>query len=140
MKIIYPFYPVDLFHKFYYHNVIRGGWIEIMERVQDNKTKEVLEKIIHRIVQAYRPEQIYLFGSVARGEAGADSDFDIMVVVSDYAPEEKQRSRLAYQALRGTGIAVDILVWTKKSFEERLHLQASLPATIIREGKLLYAA
>jgi len=57
-----------------------------------------------------------------------------------YAPPEKQRSRLCYQALRGTGVAADILVWTKKSFEERLHLKVSLPVTIIREGKLLYAA
>jgi predicted nucleotidyltransferase len=76
---------------------------------------------------------------VARGEAGPDSDFDIMVVVPDHAPAEKQRSRLAYQALRGTGVAADILGWTRKSFEERLHLQASLPATIIREGKLLFS-
>jgi predicted nucleotidyltransferase len=111
-----------------------------MQPVQEKKAREILEEIIHRLVQVYRPEQIYLFGSVARGEAGADSDFDIMVVVSNQAPAEKQRSRLAYQALRGTGVAADILVWTKKSFEERLHLQASLPATIMREGKLLYAA
>lgn len=111
-----------------------------MEAGREKKSKDVLEKIIRRLVPVYGPEQIYLFGSVARGEEGADSDFDIMVVVPDHAPAEKQRSRLAYQALRGTGIAADILVWTKKSFEERLHLQASLPATIIREGKLLYAA
>jgi len=111
-----------------------------MQPVQEKKAREILEEIIHRLVQVYRPEQIYLFGSVARGEAGADSDFDIMVVVPNQAPVEKQRSRLAYQALRGTGVAADILVWTKKSFEERLHLQASLPATIMREGKLLYAA
>ena len=111
-----------------------------MQPVQEKKAREILEEIIHRLVQVCRPEQIYLFGSVARGEAGADSDFDIMVVVPNHAPAEKQRSRLAYQALRGTGVAADILVWTKKSFEERLHLQASLPATIMREGKLLYAA
>jgi hypothetical protein len=38
------------------------------------------------------------------------------------------------------GLAKDILVWTKTEFEKRLHLRASLPSTIMQEGKLLYAA
>ncbi|HBY97228.1 MAG TPA: DNA polymerase III subunit beta, partial [Chloroflexi bacterium] len=42
--------------------------------------------------------------------------------------------------LRGTGTAADVLVWPRQTFDERLHLRASLPATIVREGKLLYAA
>jgi len=75
-----------------------------------------------------------------RGETQLDSDLDLMVVVPDNASADRRRSRLAYQVLRGTGAAVDVLVWTKRSFDERLHLKASLPATVIREGKLLYAA
>jgi hypothetical protein len=62
-----------------------------------------------------------------------------MVIVSDDAPPERRRSRLAYDALRGTATAADVLVWTKRSFNERTHLKASLPAVILREGKLLYA-
>ena len=45
-----------------------------------------------------------------------------------------------YQALRGTGTAADVLVWTRRAFDERLHLPASLPATVASEGRLLYAA
>ena len=62
-----------------------------------------------------------------------------MVVVPDGASEERRRSRLAYAALRGTGIAADVLASTRSYFDERLHLRASLPATIVREGKLLHA-
>ena len=36
--------------------------------------------------------------------------------------------------------AADILVWTRDAFDSRVHLRASLPATIAREGKLLYVA
>lgn len=61
-----------------------------------------LAEIIRRLVAAYQPERIYLFGSVARGEAGPDSDYDLLVVVPDDAPPEQKRSRLAYEALRGT--------------------------------------
>jgi hypothetical protein len=39
----------------------------------------------------------------------------------------------------GKGVAANIPVWTKKSFEELLHLQTSLSATTLREGKLLHA-
>jgi len=99
-----------------------------------------LAEVVKRLVAAYQPERIFLFGSAARGEAGPDSDYDLLVIVPDDASEERRRSRLAYTALRGTGIAADVLVCTHRYFAERLHLRASLPATVLREGKLLHAA
>ena len=45
-----------------------------------------LDEVLRRLVDAYCPETIYLFGSYARGDVGPDSDYDIMVVVSDDAP------------------------------------------------------
>ena len=99
-----------------------------------------LRLVVDRLVGAYAPERIYLFGSVARGDADQDSDYDLMVVVPDDASLERCGSRLAYQALRGTGIAADVLVWTRGRFERRAHVVASLPATILREGRLVHAA
>lgn len=99
-----------------------------------------LARILDRLIEAYEPERIYLFGSKARGDFGPDSDFDLIVIVPDDAPEERKRSRLAYEKLWGTGTAADVLVWTSDRFESRSHLRASLPGTILREGNLLYAA
>jgi predicted nucleotidyltransferase len=99
-----------------------------------------LAEVVRRLIHAYRPERIYLFGSVARGDAGPHSDYDILVVVPDDAPPERRRSRIAYESLWGTGVAADVLVWTASQFDSRVHLAASLPATIIREGRLLHAA
>ena len=99
-----------------------------------------LALVVRRLVEAYQPERIYLFGSVARGDACPDSDYDIMVIVPDEAPAERRRSRLAYEVLWGTGVAADVLVWTASQFDSRLHLAASLPATVVREGRLLHAA
>jgi hypothetical protein len=31
-----------------------------------------------------------------------------------------------------------VLVWSRTAFDRRRHLRASLPATILREGRLLY--
>ena len=79
-------------------------------------------------------------GPLPRGDAGPDSDYDIMVVVPNDAPPELRRSRVAYTALWGTGVASDVLVWTASQFDSRTHLAATLPATVLREVKLLHAA
>lgn len=99
-----------------------------------------LAEIVKRLVEAYRPLRVYLFGSHARGEARADSDYDLLLVVPDDSSADRRRSRLAYQVLRGTGVAADVIVWMRGSFEERLRVPASLPSTVEREGKQLYAA
>jgi predicted nucleotidyltransferase len=100
-----------------------------------------LARIIERLIEAYEPERIYLFGSKARGGHGPDSDFHLLVDVSDSAaPPDRRHSLLAYEVLRGKGTAADVLAWSHSAFESRLHLAASLPATVMREGKLLHAA
>jgi predicted nucleotidyltransferase len=91
-----------------------------------------LAEVVRRLVEAYQPERIYLFGSVARGDAGPDSDYDLLIVVPDDAPQAKRRSRLAYEALWHTGIAADVLVCTHTYFEDRRSLKASLPGTVLR--------
>ncbi len=100
----------------------------------------VLAEVVRRLVAAYKPERIYLFGSKARSDSRPDSDYDLMVIVSDDAPPERRRSRLAYQALTGTGIAADVLVCTHSYFERRRFLKASLPGTVLREGRLIHGA
>jgi uncharacterized protein len=100
----------------------------------------ILAEIVDRLVDAYRPERIYLFGSKARGDAGPDSDYDLLVVVPDDAPPERRDSKLAYRVLWGVGTAVDAVVCRSSWFHARTHLKASLPGTVLREGRLLHAA
>ena len=98
----------------------------------------VLMEIVRRLVGVYHPERIYLFGSTARGDAGPDSDYDLMVILPDEAPQHLRRGNPGYRALRGTGVAADVQVWPQSDFNGQLHLKASFPSTIVREGKLLY--
>jgi predicted nucleotidyltransferase len=100
----------------------------------------LLAEIIRRLVAAYQPERIYLFGSTARGDAGPDSDYDLLVVAPDDAPPERRDSKLAYEVLWGVQAAADVIVWEKSRFERRAHVVCSLPATVLREGRVLYAA
>ena len=112
-----------------------------MNRVTEMPIQDpLLEEIVRRLVDDCQPERIYLFGSRARGNAGADSDYDIMVVVAKSEEPAYRRAQRAHSLLWDLGAAADILVWTREAFDSRVHLRASLPATITREGQLLYAA
>lgn len=53
----------------------------------------VLAEIIGRLVEAYRPLRICLFGSAALGDAGPDSDYDLRVVAPDDSPADSLKSR-----------------------------------------------
>ncbi len=99
-----------------------------------------LAEIVDRLVAAYHPERLYLFGSQARGDAGPDSDYDLLMVVPDDASEARRRSGLAYDVLWGTGTATDVIIWEKSRFDRRAQVVCSLPATVLREGKLIYGA
>jgi len=110
-------------------------------RVRKSKTGDpVVAEIIARLVATYRPERVYLFGSRARGDAGPDSDYDFLLVVPDDTPAELLRGGPGYQAMWGLKTAADVLVFTRERFESRLSLKSSLPSTVVREGRLLYAA
>jgi predicted nucleotidyltransferase len=101
--------------------------------------QEAIEEITRRLVEFYRPIRIYLFGSGARGDAGPDSDLDFLVVVPDDVSPEKLNAASVYSFVSGTGHAKDIIPWRKTDFEARAApVAASLPAAVVREGKVLY--
>ena len=100
---------------------------------------EAISLITDRLVEYYEPDRIYLFGSVARGDDGPDSDLDFLVVVPDDIPPEKLRSGAVYDVVPATGYPKDIVPWRKTDFEQRAKwVVTSLPATVVREGRLLY--
>jgi hypothetical protein len=53
---------------------------------------------------------------------------------------ERRRAQSAYAAVGAHVIRLDILVMTRSEFQARLPAVASLPATVAREGRALYAA
>ena len=103
--------------------------------------EEAIAEITRRLVEACQPVRVYLFGSAARGDEGPDSDLDFLVVVPAAAAEDVIRAGRLYHAIRGIGCAVDIIPWRKTDFEGRAaYVVAALPATVVREGRLLYDA
>jgi predicted nucleotidyltransferase len=98
----------------------------------------VLAEIVRRLVAELRPERIYLFGSRARGDAHPDSDYDMLVIVKERTGGGREMEQRAYGAMWGLRAPVEVVVMTADYFEWMLDAAASLPATVQREGRLLY--
>ena len=102
---------------------------------------QAIAEIARRLVDVCHPISIYLFGSAARGDCGPNSDLDFLVVVPDDAPDELFRTGKLVRALWGISWAADVIPWRKTDFEGRAaFVVTSLPATVMREGRLLYDA
>jgi predicted nucleotidyltransferase len=96
------------------------------------------QELVRRIRTTMEPEKIILFGSKAHGDAGPSSDIDLFIIAQSNLPRHK-RSVPFYRALLGLGVAKDIIVYTPEEVEDWKTASCSLVATVLREGKVLYA-
>lgn len=110
----------------------------MVETTHSTAVADLMAESVRRLRASLQAERIYLFGSHARGEADEDSDFDFLVVVRDSPLPRYKREQQAFRALCGMGIAKDVLVFTREEFERGVTVVSSLPATVVREGRLLY--
>jgi predicted nucleotidyltransferase len=91
-----------------------------------------------RVATRFHPQQIILFGSHARGEAGPDSDVDLLVVMPVRGPVRE--TRLAIRAaLRDMPFPLDVIVTTPEDFAWRKKVIGAIEWAAAREGKILYA-
>lgn len=68
----------------------------------------VLVEIVRRLVESHFPERIYLFGSTARGDAGPDSDYGLLILVAESLPA-RHRAAGRETAVGGGEIAQGLL-------------------------------
>jgi predicted nucleotidyltransferase len=101
---------------------------------------ETVDEVVRRLVAHYQPERIYLFGSSARGDARPESDLDFLVVLPDETHRERFLDGKIYERLWDIPLAVDIIPFHHRTFQERTNWLMSLPAIVQREGKLEYDA
>jgi predicted nucleotidyltransferase len=96
-----------------------------------------IEQITRKIVEAFHPARIVLFGSRARGDARPDSDVDLMVEMeTDMRPIERMRS--IYQLFHPRRWSMDVVVWTPQEVTEQRQYRNSLMRKIEQEGRVLY--
>ena len=104
-------------------------------------THDLLQRMVDAIVDEVNPEQVILFGSRARGDDRDDSDVDLIVIEAEpFGPgrsRHKEMLRLR-KAIRGSRVAVDILVYSNEDVEYWRDSLNYVLARALREGKVLY--
>ena len=98
---------------------------------------ELLAEISRRIQEAAEPERIILFGSYARGDAGPDSDLDLLVVVRGVSQPRHESTRIR-RALRGLLVPIDVIVATPEHLEQYRDSPGLIYRAALREGRTLY--
>ena len=108
-----------------------------MRTIALTRDNETIKRLTELLIKAAKPNRIIMFGSQARGEAGEDSDFDVMVVedsVSDRVGEMVRLNRL----LRSLNIPVDLLVVSAEKFNYWCDTPGNVYFEAATEGEVLY--
>lgn len=110
-------------------NVMMGD-IDIEKKIQE---------VTAKIVEEYQPEKVILFGSWAWGKPGPDSDVDLFIVKN--SPERRiDRARQVRSIIWGSGLPIDILVYTPQEVKRRLEFEDFFIEDVITKGRVLYSS
>ncbi|NLC58936.1 MAG: nucleotidyltransferase domain-containing protein [Armatimonadetes bacterium] len=101
-------------------------------------TEETLQEAVRLLREAAAdPVRIILFGSQARGDAGEESDLDLLVVKKEVANRHAEMVRLRH-ALNPIRMPIDVLV----ASEEHVRDWGPVPGTVyheaLTEGRVLH--
>jgi len=100
--------------------------------------KKLISTITSRLIETYSPLKIYLFGSYAWGNPTEGSDVDLLVVVEKSEERKLKRPFEGHMALWDLSVSKDIIVYTKKEFENSISDPMTFAYKINNDGKLLY--
>jgi len=95
-------------------------------------------EMVRRIVDRFHPDRIILFGSRARGDAAADSDADLLVVMP-LSGSRRETATAIDMALWGVDLPADVLVVTPEELERATNSEVGVLGPALREGKTVYA-
>ena len=99
--------------------------------------KTLIDRITRRVVRRFRPERIILFGSCARGEAGPDSDVDLLVVLPIEGSKREKQIEIRL-ALHDLNVPTDVIVSTPEEFAWRKDIVGTIEYPAAHDGRVLY--
>ena len=103
----------------------------------DKNSERFIDQIKERLVQELHPQRIVLFGSRARGDAGPESDVDLLIVV-DSKDSFGERGRLVSSLFRPRDWTLDAFVLTPEEVAADRGRNGTFVEMVEREGKVIY--
>ena len=95
-----------------------------------------IRAIGRRIAREFRPQRIILFGSHARGTAGADSDVDLLVIASFQGSGFRQSLKILNRL--DIRLPVDLIAYRPEDVQRRYIEGDPLIRDALDHGKVLY--
>ena len=99
---------------------------------------EIVPLVVRELVAALDPLEVILFGSVARGDDGPDSDIDLLVVFDHVEPEAKRLRMAEVRRSIKTAAPIDVLVTDPAEIGARRDQVGSMLYWPMREGRSVY--
>ena len=99
--------------------------------------KKLIAEIKSRILSVAKPVRIIMFGSAAAGRMTKDSDIDILVVEPSVKNPRNKSMRLR-ESLRGLGTPFDVVVISRKWFEDSKNVIGGIAYPANKYGKVIY--
>jgi predicted nucleotidyltransferase len=114
-------------------------------RVVDGKIRydgrtlaEWVPDIVVDLLAACDPLRIILYGSVARGDDGPDSDVDILVVLPHVDPAERHALMGRLRGAITATVPIDVVVTDPNEIDRRRDVVGSMLYWPLREGKVVH--
>ncbi|GGK33342.1 hypothetical protein GCM10011322_20100 [Salinarimonas ramus] len=99
-----------------------------------------IEAAVARLRGAAPVERVILFGSRARADHDRDSDWDLLVVLSDDIPAGVYTPLTLWPLVADLGPAIQVFPVRRSVFEAKSHDVNALAYDAAREGIVLYEA
>ena len=102
-------------------------------------TLELLREIAQKVVRAFRPKNIILFGSYAYGNPTSDSDLDLLVVM-ETRDRPAERIRKVSDLFDPRPLPMDFIVLTPAEMRHRLSGFDPFLEEVLEKGQSLYGS
>jgi predicted nucleotidyltransferase len=97
---------------------------------------EQIREMGQRIGREFHPDRVLLFGSYARGDQGADSDVDLLVIMPTEGKSIQKAAEIRLSL--DHSISIDLLVRTPDELHRRLEMGDFFMRDIVEKGVVLY--
>jgi predicted nucleotidyltransferase len=100
--------------------------------------EEWIPEIVDDVVESFDPARVIVFGSVARVEAGVDSDVDLLVLFDRLGAEDRRRLMGRIRTAIAAPVPIDVLVAELSEFEAGKDVNGSPYYWPARDGRVVY--